>query len=312
VVVDAYPNHQFRGSVEKIEPQAVVQQSVTMFPVLVSLSNEDGMLMPGMNGEVTMLVDSRSNVLAVPVDAVRSVREIQTAATALGLDVNKLRAEVQAQMQNQNAGRDSTVAAMSAGNGPGGPGMVGAAGGGDHQPGGGQRGRGNWAADSTGRGGWRGRGGRDSTGARGNWRASRGGAGGQGFGGGNAGMAGGSGNMGSAGGFGGNRAAGAGGGGFGAARGQARLVFVKTASGFEPRVVRLGLTDYDYAQVIGGVKQGEEVVLLSAAELQSQRQQSMDQIRQRMGGAMSGIQGGGARSGAGGAGGGQTRVRTGG
>src|SRR5688572_16335461 len=39
VTVDAYPDRPFRGAVEKIEPQAVVQQNVTMFPVLVAGSN---------------------------------------------------------------------------------------------------------------------------------------------------------------------------------------------------------------------------------------------------------------------------------
>lgn len=71
VVVDAYPDRPFRGSVEKIEPQAVVQQSVTMFPVLVSIENVEGLLKPGMNGEVSILIDRRENVLAVPNDAVR-------------------------------------------------------------------------------------------------------------------------------------------------------------------------------------------------------------------------------------------------
>jgi multidrug resistance efflux pump len=32
VIVDAYPDRRFTGTVEKIEPQAVVQQNVTMFP----------------------------------------------------------------------------------------------------------------------------------------------------------------------------------------------------------------------------------------------------------------------------------------
>ena len=44
---------------EKIEPQAVVQQSVTMFPVLVTLQNLEGLLKPGMNGETSVLVDQR-------------------------------------------------------------------------------------------------------------------------------------------------------------------------------------------------------------------------------------------------------------
>ena len=52
VTVDAYPDRRFSGVVEKIEPQAVVQQNVTMFPVLVNLDNSEGLLKPGMNGEV--------------------------------------------------------------------------------------------------------------------------------------------------------------------------------------------------------------------------------------------------------------------
>ena len=39
VTVDAFPNRRFYGLVEQVEPEAVVQSSVTMFPVLVSLEN---------------------------------------------------------------------------------------------------------------------------------------------------------------------------------------------------------------------------------------------------------------------------------
>lgn len=94
VVVDAYPDRPFRGTVEKIEPQAVVQQSVTMFPVLVSIANVEGLLKPGMNGEVSVLIDRRDQVLAVPNDAVRSVREAATAAAALGLDPEVVMAQM--------------------------------------------------------------------------------------------------------------------------------------------------------------------------------------------------------------------------
>ena len=100
VTVDAYPDRPFRGAVEKIEPQAVVQQSVTMFPVLVTLSNLEGLLKPGMNGEVSILIDRRDNVLAVPNDAIRNMREAATAATALGLDPDSVQAAVRAQMSN--------------------------------------------------------------------------------------------------------------------------------------------------------------------------------------------------------------------
>jgi HlyD family secretion protein len=98
VTVDAYPDRPFRGKVEKIEPQAVVQQSVTMFPVLVTLANREGLLKPGMTGEASVLVDRREAVLAVPNDAVRNVREGVATAEMLGLNPDSVQAEVQRQM----------------------------------------------------------------------------------------------------------------------------------------------------------------------------------------------------------------------
>jgi HlyD family secretion protein len=116
VVVDAYPDRPFRGTVEKIEPQAVVQQSVTMFPVLVSIDNLEGLLKPGMNGEVSVLIDRRDMVVAVPNDAVRSVREAAIAAAALGLDPEWVAARLRAGA--------SGAAAAPAGNGAAAPGAT--------------------------------------------------------------------------------------------------------------------------------------------------------------------------------------------
>jgi HlyD family secretion protein len=94
VRVDAYPNRVFRGVVEKVAPQATVQQSVTMFPVLVRLANADGALMPGMNSDVSILIDQRTNALAIPNDAIRSMRDLATSAAALGLDPEKAREQI--------------------------------------------------------------------------------------------------------------------------------------------------------------------------------------------------------------------------
>ena len=96
VIVDAYPERPFQGVVDKIEPQAVVQQSVTMFPVIVSLDNNEGLLKPGMNGEVSMLIDRRDNVVAVSNDAVRTVREAAVSAAFVGLDPDSVTAQVRA------------------------------------------------------------------------------------------------------------------------------------------------------------------------------------------------------------------------
>jgi HlyD family secretion protein len=84
--VDAYPNSPFRGRVHKIEPQAEVTSNVTMFPVLVRILNEDGLLRPGMNGEVDISIGGRRDVVAVPNNALRTFRDFTSAAVVLELD----------------------------------------------------------------------------------------------------------------------------------------------------------------------------------------------------------------------------------
>jgi HlyD family secretion protein len=97
VTVDAYPDRRFGGVVEKIEPQAVVSQNVTMFPVLVNLTNNEGLLKPGMNGEVSVLIDERDDVLAIPNDAIKNPREAVATGAMLGLAADTVNAELRAQ-----------------------------------------------------------------------------------------------------------------------------------------------------------------------------------------------------------------------
>jgi HlyD family secretion protein len=86
ITVDAYQNRPFEGRVLKIEPQATVTQNVTMFPVLVRIPNTGGLLKPGMNSEVEVHVGDRQDVLAVPNTALRTDRDVGSAAQVLGLD----------------------------------------------------------------------------------------------------------------------------------------------------------------------------------------------------------------------------------
>jgi HlyD family secretion protein len=105
VTVEAFPGRVFRGQVEKIEPQAVVEQNVTMFPVIVRLANPERLLKPGMNAEVSVEIANRTDVVAVPNSAVVSLRDAASAGTALGLDEEQLRAQM-AEMRNaRNGGR---------------------------------------------------------------------------------------------------------------------------------------------------------------------------------------------------------------
>jgi len=86
ITVDAYPNRPFQGSVLKIEPQATVSQNVTMFPVDVNILNPGHLLKPGMNTEVEIHVGQRPGVLAIPNAALRTQRDVASAAQVLGLD----------------------------------------------------------------------------------------------------------------------------------------------------------------------------------------------------------------------------------
>ena len=92
VTVAAYPNQPFEGAVLKIEPQAIVEQNVTMFAVLIRLENPGGLLKPGMNAEVDIEIASRSATAVVPTMALRADSDIPMSALMLGLEEVELRA----------------------------------------------------------------------------------------------------------------------------------------------------------------------------------------------------------------------------
>jgi HlyD family secretion protein len=91
VSVAAYPNQPFPGEVVKIEPQAVVEQNVTMFAVLVSIKNPDGLLMPGMNAEVEVSIARSDDALTIPVMALRTNRDLESTAGILGRTEDDIR-----------------------------------------------------------------------------------------------------------------------------------------------------------------------------------------------------------------------------
>jgi HlyD family secretion protein len=363
VTVDAYPDRPFRGAVEKIEPQAVVQQSVTMFPVLITISNVEGLLKPGMNGEVSILIDRRDNVVAVPNDAIRNVREAATAATALGLNPDSVQAQIRTQMASMGGGGGGMGGRQGGGNGGAAP--AGAAApnvsrgdvaltpvtdqGGQGDQGGGRRGgqmpevtdkecdavkaafakhpdaeqklsglrtrvqsgeldfqqmrtesqkiyesagvdariagacrardRQRAGGDTSRRGG------RQTAGAQQGAQGDRG--------------------------FVPERSGGVStpvqAGEFPTRRPRASLVFVAENGTYKPRVVRLGVGNFDYTEVVSGLKEGEQVALLAAAAMQAKREEQNNRMR-GMGG-LPGLTpqrpGGGAPGGAGGGGGGR-------
>ncbi len=391
IAVEALGDELIPGRITKIEPVAVNNQSVTMFPVIVSINNRDGRLKPGMNGSVSVWVERRENVVAVPNEAIRQVSEVPFLAqlieslTGIPTDAESLKAVVDSQVANLGRiGFDvNPTSQVEAGGAPGGavPPPRGGGGGGDidmsianfqGQQGGGRggQGRGGTGRGNTGRN-TQGRTmpttaqcdpiksgvsknaadkkeyddlivklkspevDRPATnaalkrlyakarvdtamGLRCQMLWAGGFAGGRGGGGGGGGMGGGVG-------AGGSRT-GAEGTGFGANRARTStkngLVFVVPSEGvYEARVIKLGLGSYEFTEVTAGLREGENVALLSAAIIALQAQQQRERSQAGMagniltgnpamgkmpggGGNPGGSRGGGGNPGGGGGGGG--------
>lgn len=73
--VDSYPAREFKGKVVAIYPKAVIQENVVNYDVVIDItSSYDGLLKPDMTASVTIMLEARPNVLAVPVEAVKRER----------------------------------------------------------------------------------------------------------------------------------------------------------------------------------------------------------------------------------------------
>ncbi len=70
--VDAYPNKVFHGEVEAIHPQAVIQNNVVNYDVIIGISDPfEGVLRPTMTANVTITLNTLRGALAIPLRAVR-------------------------------------------------------------------------------------------------------------------------------------------------------------------------------------------------------------------------------------------------
>jgi len=73
--VDAFPAQEFEGRVTAIYPKAVIQENVVNYDVVIDIQTPyRGLLRPEMTTNVTILLESREDVLAVPAKAVRRER----------------------------------------------------------------------------------------------------------------------------------------------------------------------------------------------------------------------------------------------
>ncbi len=87
--VEAFPSRRFTGQVVKIEPQAVVEQQVTTFPVLSYIDNSEGLLLPGMNADADVVIHRRPQVLTVPNEAIKTMADAAIVARLLGIEFDR-------------------------------------------------------------------------------------------------------------------------------------------------------------------------------------------------------------------------------
>jgi len=265
VTVEAYPERTFVGIVEKIEPQAIVQQNVTMFPVIVELDNGSGLLRPGMNAEVVIELAQATGVLLIPNGAVVTPQDVQPAAMVLGLDPETIDARALFGGMGRGGGRGAGARRQGEGAGDSGPGAV------EGRPGdggaGAPSGRPTGAAFDSARA-------LIASGeiSQDSARALFGGRGGGARDGG----------FPSAGSFG--RGAQAGQSGEDAADRQREtrraVVFVLVEDGtIEPRAVMIGLNDWDFTEVVIGLEEGDLIAVVGAAQLRASQDEFLNRIR---------------------------------
>ncbi|KLI99644.1 RND transporter [Luteimonas sp. FCS-9] len=68
---DAFPDRQFRGVVEQVRLSATTTNNVVTYPVVVTVDNSDGTLLPGLTVNAEIEVSNRRNVLKVSSAATR-------------------------------------------------------------------------------------------------------------------------------------------------------------------------------------------------------------------------------------------------
>lgn len=69
--VDAYPDEVFEGKVTQVRQSATTTNNVVTYEVVISAPNADLKLKPGLTASVTIITQEKTDVLAVPVAALR-------------------------------------------------------------------------------------------------------------------------------------------------------------------------------------------------------------------------------------------------
>ncbi|MBI1912356.1 MAG: efflux RND transporter periplasmic adaptor subunit [Deltaproteobacteria bacterium] len=78
IAIDSIPNKIFEGRVERISPKGKIERTVTIFEVVIMITDKDkGLLRPGMTSDVKILTELIKDVVLVPNEALK-VKEKKT------------------------------------------------------------------------------------------------------------------------------------------------------------------------------------------------------------------------------------------
>jgi HlyD family secretion protein len=105
---DAFPDRQFKGTVEQVRLSATTTNNVVTYPVVVTVDNSDGTLLPGLTVNAEIEVSKRADVLKVANAALRYKPAEDAPATAAG-------AQAMAARGGGGAGIADDLARMAAG-----------------------------------------------------------------------------------------------------------------------------------------------------------------------------------------------------
>lgn len=70
--IDAFPYDSFTGIISKISAQARTDNNVKVFPIEIEINQKDNRLRPGLSANVTIIGETRQDILTIPIRAIFS------------------------------------------------------------------------------------------------------------------------------------------------------------------------------------------------------------------------------------------------
>ena len=108
--VDAYPEEQFYGTVNQIRLNSIIEQNVVSYNVIIDTDNPEHKLLPGMTTNVTIIVQSKEDVMCIPVTATRFLPSKEVwELFGLKWDDNLITKARRAAMQAATSSKNSTA-----------------------------------------------------------------------------------------------------------------------------------------------------------------------------------------------------------